>query len=510
MEKLTTRGKIFFSLLALIILIVGFTLPSFFKADVPNTEEPETPDEPDSTETEQVEVAESNYPGLHLEIQTADTDTYHYAIHSLTTDSEPLTETIQTWLTNKKETFIANVKEFANSERPADLNIAFEMLPLSETMYNIIFNVYEINGGANGISEAKTFVINIAEDKMYTLYDFLHIENENHTAFQELIRNKLNADENLQQNLREDALTDSLKQIDQLQWTITKDALTIYWDKYEIAIGAVGNIQIEVPLAEIEHLLTTTAHDILQIEVVEEPETSVEQEEQEPEEPEDQEPSGEIATVPTPPPSAGPQVDGKYVAITFDDGPHPKVTGQVLETLRTFNAKATFFMLGNQVDFYPNLVQQVAQEGHEVGTHSQTHADLTVIGQDQLQNEFAFTNERIKDIIGYYPTQFRPPYGAYNSSVINQAVNYGQKIIMWSVDSLDWQSQDPVAINQMVTSQTVPGSIILLHDIHDATAQALPTILTNLQNQDYTFVTVSQLLELQGATGVGPHFGNYK
>lgn len=128
MEKLTTRGKIFFSLLALIILIVGFTLPLFFKADVPNTEEPETPDEPDSTEIEQVEVAESNYPGLHLEIQTADTDTYHYAIHSLTTDSEPLTETIQTWLTNKKETFIANAKEFANSERPADLNITFETL----------------------------------------------------------------------------------------------------------------------------------------------------------------------------------------------------------------------------------------------------------------------------------------------------------------------------------------------------------------------------------------------
>lgn len=496
LKKLTTRGKIFFSLLALVLLIIGFILPSFFKADAPDTEKTETPEEPDSTEIEQVEIAESNYPGLHLEIQTADTDNYHYAVHSLTTDSETLTVTIQNWLTNEKDTFLKEADEYATAERPAHLNIALNTIPITKSTYNLVFNTYEITGGANGISKTKPFVVNIEEEKHYTLTDFLELNEETQDHFTEIIKQMISEDENLQQEINEDKLIQSLSDINQLKWTITDEILTLYWDKYAIAAGASGLIILEIPLENIADLLTEEAQEMLHFEVAEEP-----TEPEAPDEMEDISEDTESEVLPS---------DGKYVAVTFDDGPHPNVTGQILQTLKEFNAKATFFMLGNQVDYYPNIVQQIATEGHEIGNHSQTHADLTTISPEQLQNEFSYTNERIKEITGRYPTLFRPPYGAYNDGVIAQATNVGLPIIMWSVDSLDWQSRDPIAINEVIMTETAPGSIILSHDIHETTAQALPTVLSNLQNEGYTFVTVSQLLEWRGDAGIGPHFGSYQ
>ncbi|MBW8351788.1 polysaccharide deacetylase family protein [Bacillus sp. IITD106] len=167
-------------------------------------------------------------------------------------------------------------------------------------------------------------------------------------------------------------------------------------------------------------------------------------------------------------------------------------------------------MLGNQVDYYQNLARQIAEEGHEIGNHSKSHSNLKNMNLEQIRNELDFTNNKIKEATGITPKLIRPPYGSYNDSVIKYAKDHDDSIILWSVDSLDWKSRNAKSVNQVVQSTITNGAIVLMHDIHQETADALPQLLTALEAEGYQFVTVSQLLEWKEENGVGPHFGSIK
>lgn len=183
----------------------------------------------------------------------------------------------------------------------------------------------------------------------------------------------------------------------------------------------------------------------------------------------------------------------KMVALTFDDGPDSKTTPQALEILKRYNAKATFFMVGQNVAANPELAKRVLDEGHQLGIHTWSHPDLTKLPLNQSKKEILDTQEAIYKATGIRPMITRPPYGAINSTVQN-AVD--QSFIMWSVDSLDWKTRNTKAIMQEIV-KTQPGSIILMHDIHQTTIDALPSVLDYLKNNGYTLVTVDELLENQ-------------
>ena len=183
----------------------------------------------------------------------------------------------------------------------------------------------------------------------------------------------------------------------------------------------------------------------------------------------------------------------KMVALTFDDGPDSKTTPQALEILKRYNAKATFFMVGQNVAANPELAKRVLDEGHQLGTHTWSHPDLTKLPLNQSKKEILDTQEAIYKATGIRPMITRPPYGAINSTVQN-AVD--QSFIMWSVDSLDWKTRNTKAIMQEIV-KTQPGSIILMHDIHQTSIDALPSVLEYLKNNGYTLVTVDELLENQ-------------
>ena len=183
----------------------------------------------------------------------------------------------------------------------------------------------------------------------------------------------------------------------------------------------------------------------------------------------------------------------KMVALTFDDGPDSKTTPQALEILKRYNAKATFFMVGQNVAANPELAKRVLDEGHQLGIHTWSHPDLTKLPLNQSKKEILDTQEAIYKATGIRPTITRPPYGAINSTVQN-AVD--QSFIMWSVDSLDWKTRNTKAIMQEIV-KTQPGSIILMHDIHQTSIDALPSVLDYLKNNGYTLVTVDELLENQ-------------
>lgn len=184
----------------------------------------------------------------------------------------------------------------------------------------------------------------------------------------------------------------------------------------------------------------------------------------------------------------------KMIALTFDDGPDPKTTPQALSILKKYNAKATFFMVGKNVDAYPNIAKQVRKEGHQIGNHTWDHPQLPKLSLSDAKKEILDTQEAIQKATGVQTKITRPPYGA-----INNAIQYGidQSFIMWDVDSLDWKNHNTASILNEVKKEVKPGSIILMHDVHQTTIDALPTVLDYLKEQGYTFVTVDELLNYQ-------------
>lgn len=185
-----------------------------------------------------------------------------------------------------------------------------------------------------------------------------------------------------------------------------------------------------------------------------------------------------------------PPATSKKIALTFDDGPHPKVTPQILKILKKYEAKATFFVVGCEVKKYPQVLKDVANAGHEIGNHTFNHKKLTTLSLRNAKLQIDSTDAVIKAAIGHNATVFRPPYGAYNKSIVNQ-LNVPN--VLWSIDTLDWKHHNPQKTLAAVQKNAKNGSIVLMHDIHQETADALDSILAMLQKQGYEFVTVSEL-----------------
>ena len=181
----------------------------------------------------------------------------------------------------------------------------------------------------------------------------------------------------------------------------------------------------------------------------------------------------------------------KMVALTFDDGPDAKTTPQALDILKKYGVKATFFMVGQNVAGNEAIIKRVKQEGHQIGLHTWDHPVLTKLPLETVKKEIFDTQTAIYNVVGIKPMITRPPYGAINQT-IQKVID--QSFIMWDVDSLDWKSRNTKSIMQEI-AKTKPGSIILMHDIHQTSIDALPSVLQYLQEKGYTLVTVDELLE---------------
>jgi len=188
-------------------------------------------------------------------------------------------------------------------------------------------------------------------------------------------------------------------------------------------------------------------------------------------------------------------VDGPYIAITFDDGPHPVLTPKLLDMLKARGIKATFFLIGENAAEYPDIVKRIAAEGHELGNHSWSHPQLTKLSPDALRDQIAKTADAINAAAGHPPTVMRPPYGATTPYITQWMYKeFGTKVIMWSVDPLDWKIRQAGHVESVIVSQTRPGSIILAHDIHASTVAAMPETLDKLKAKGFQFLTVSELM----------------
>ncbi|WP_055107520.1 polysaccharide deacetylase family protein [Paenibacillus ihumii] len=191
--------------------------------------------------------------------------------------------------------------------------------------------------------------------------------------------------------------------------------------------------------------------------------------------------------------------EDKYIALTFDDGPDHRQTPQILDVLDQYNAKATFFVVGDRVEKYPDIVKMQLARGHEIGNHSYRHPPFQTLGKSKMQDELSKTQEAIYRAAGFKPALFRPPGGFYNEMLVNVTKENDLKFILWSwhQDTKDWKSPGVSKIVKKVVTNARSGDIVLMHDYvanSTQTIEALKLILPELKKQGYSFVTVSDLL----------------
>lgn len=187
----------------------------------------------------------------------------------------------------------------------------------------------------------------------------------------------------------------------------------------------------------------------------------------------------------------------KVVAITFDDGPHPKTTDAILDLLAEYGAKATFFVIGQNLKLYGRATARAVEEGHEIGNHTYSHPVLSHVAEEALVREIEATGALIKAVTGVSPTLFRPPEGYYGGNVCRLAAEKDLAVVLWSIDTRDWAGVGTAEIVKNVMGNITPGSIVLFHDYDrrgQHTVSALKEILPRLSAAGYRFVTVSELL----------------
>jgi peptidoglycan-N-acetylglucosamine deacetylase len=215
--------------------------------------------------------------------------------------------------------------------------------------------------------------------------------------------------------------------------------------------------------------------------------------------------SGSPATGRVPSNVAGPQRSyrrvsspGKVIAMTFDDGPHPSFTPRLLDILRQRGIRATFYVVGNRCTEYASVMRKIAADGHEFGNHTWTHPmSPSRWGRGNLEPEIQRTHDIIVKVAGTAPKTYRPPGGSVTPAQMDWLLaDYGYPTILWAVDPLDWKDRNAPLVTRRILSSTKAGDIVLAHDIHRTTVDAMPGTLDGLLADGFRFVTVAELIAM--------------
>lgn len=375
------------------------------------------------------------------------------------------------------------VKDFKNEvnnypNNRDELNMSFKTYRYNEDIVSFAFDKYTSHEWqANGTNTSTAMTFNLETGNQYELKDVLagnYLDELSKLALAQLKTRPEFNDQDKQAALQA-GLT---AEIDNFKsFVLEKDEITFLFDQYQLGARDVANQRVSIPLKDLKNFLKK-------------PFKSADESESSPE--------SDSLPPPANPPSPT-DISGlagkKLVALTFDDGPHPTNTSALLNSLKQEGARATFFVLGTRVDYYPDIVRRAYQEGHQIGSHTRNHKDLTKLSAGDRQYEINSTIASIQKTIGIRPTTMRPPYGALNQGVKADA---GMPIILWSIDTEDWKYRNANRVYNHVMSHVRDGSIVLMHDIHPTTVQAAARIVPALKAQGYTLVTVDQLILARG------------
>ena len=411
-----------------------------------------------------VQLKSKGETSIEFNQDTDETNRYTMLINTPVIENSSLAKSIQDWVTKQKEIFLSEVeaeKEHLGSGYRAHLTILVDVKKGPNETTSLVFHSSHIVNTVSDNNYVKIFTMDSTHNPL-NLKEVLTSYDKTLETIRSNLKEQLKKNETIKNELINKKLNEVLQEPNSWNWLANENSLTLYMDKSKLTESKTGMIEVNIPLEE-------------------------------------KNTGGREQSVLKP--------GEKYVALTFDDGPSPDVTPRVLKILKQHHAKATFFMLGSQVEKHPSLAAQVAHAGHEIGNHTDRHINLTQLEKSQLVREVTNSSQEIEEATGHIPTLIRPPYGEINSQVEEVARSNGSSLILWSVDSLDWKSKNAEAINEVVQEEVVSGSIILLHDVHPTTADALPKLLDTLEQEGYHFLTVSQLLSTQEKYSAGTYYG---
>lgn len=435
---------------------------------------------------EEINESDSVYPGIRIVTETSNDKRAPYAIQYPQSNVPSFNE-IVTKYTEKLKTIYLQETKYANEAKKytkGELNISFEVFQHSTGYYSFVIHSRMYTGGANNINETKIVRLHNQSGQMLTIENLLSNNEKNLIKLSAKVKEAILSNEQLKDYLIEEEWEKKTAPIweNYSNFALKNDSIAFYYSEYEIAAGAAGEPIISIPLSDINNLLA----DEFKIPVVPvDPPPVTEPPVQEETNVSGTSQAEDINTT----------VTDKVIALTFDDGPNPDTTRKVLETLKKYNAKATFFMLGSRVAFYPDIVKEMKDAGHELGNHTWNHPDLTKASKEKISAEINNTSNAIEKAAGSKPTVFRPPYGAVNKLVRSQTT---LPVVLWDVDTQDWKYRDANHLLEHIKKHAKDGAIVLMHDIHPSTADGLDAVLAYLQQEGYSFVTVSELKNRKG------------
>lgn len=430
-------------------------------------------------EAEDKMMEESKYAGVGIATSIEEEKTYRSAIHYPVFESDAINAKINSYLDKAQGEFektLEGVNKQSLYNHPANFSLSFTIHQVVDGLYSIVFTEESYKEEDDVKLVGKVFVVDTNKGKFIQVDEILNNDVENRNDLYKVIKNSF-LESKYKQYFLQNKWDEWVQQQDFSNMYLTDDSVVFLFDKNELTIGTAGMPEISIPIEQAASFFKKEWKEKL-LSGKETEETKVAQDEKKQIEEEDKQVQKEEPST------------GKRVALTFDDGPHATYTPEVLDLLKSYNAKATFFLLGSRVDFYPDIVQRIVNEGHEVGNHTWDHRDLTKLGRETIRHEINDTNEAIKKAAGVEPALFRPPYGAMNQRVM-EVLDVPE--ISWTVDTLDWKYRDPEHILSIVKENTHDGSIILMHDIHGTSVEGLKLVLSYLEKEGYEFVTVTDL-----------------
>lgn len=403
----------------------------------------------------------SAFPGVKIVTDISEDKKMPYSIQYPQTEYEAFNKAVTTYIEQSKQYYISMMRLQQNFKKTGELTITVETFEYDH-YYSFVLTNNTIINTEEQQTTIQTFLIDYETGELFDIRAFLDEDLKSLETFAAHVQSEITKNP----AYKEYVLEEELAFATQPKWRLFKrfalkdDSLFIYFNEGEVTKPEAGVPIVEMSLSYINPLLASDFQIAMQTE-----DTIVPKKDKDP--------------------------SKKRIALTFDDGPHPKVTKQVLALLEKYNAKATFFMLGSRAQYYPGLVREVHDAGHEIGNHTWAHPVLTKMSSADIEKEYHSTEEAIIHAIGEHSTVFRPPYGAINDDVRNVIPC---KSVNWTIDTLDWKYRDSEKLLPMIEEALHNNAIVLMHDIHQSTADGLEPVLAYLEKEGYEFLTVTEIL----------------
>ena len=414
--------------------------------------------------------ADSKYSGIRSKFVTRDNKREKVSIEYPITENEKINRLISESIDKIDRDFQNTVLLATVFDKPMTETISYQVTHNTSEALSIVVNIKQDMNGAHPASMTQFWTFDKKSGEVVGLADFTEQSDEAAEAIISAAKNSISQTIKQRQQPEID-LNEIINKEALSNFIITNNGNSLAWPFGQASLlpSSYGELTITVPISSIsKYLQNPTARKFANI--------------------------PKPAEKPKPAPAAPtPIVANKTIALTFDDGPGP-YTEKLLDILDKYDAKATFFLIGSKVSARANTLRRMQSRGHQLGNHSWSHPELNKVSAEQLASEIDQTNNAIKQAVGTKPNIIRPPYGAFNRAVLEQFRQRGMSAVVWSVDTRDWADRNSEIVCSRAVAGARNGAVILMHDIHQTSVNAVPCILNSLKQQGYSFVTVQNLI----------------